>query len=168
MHPATWLTIIELYRLWVTDPLSPSSSGPSTPSHSATHLVLTSTGSNPAASPPMSPSASQLNLSSNSSTNPYLPMPILASYPVTSSGGLPLSLAPSIPASALPGVRLSGRLLGAVSLTDILNLQARASGLSPADPAEHRNSRRRSSSSSVGVRRSGEIGRELFSRGFQA
>ncbi|KAJ5157373.1 Protein sds23 [Penicillium canariense] len=73
-------------------------------------------------------------------------------------------LAPSIPASALPGARLSGRLVGVVSLTDVLNLHARASGLSPADPAESRR-RRRSSSSSMSVRRSGEIGRELFSRG---
>ena len=73
-------------------------------------------------------------------------------------------LTPSIPASALPGARLSGRLVGVVSLTDILNLYARASGLSPADPAETRR-RRRSSSSSMSVRRSGEIGRELFSRG---
>lgn len=72
-------------------------------------------------------------------------------------------MVPSIPASALPGARLSGRLVGVVSLTDILNLQARASGLSPADPAESRSRRRRSSSSSVSVRRSGEIGRELFS-----
>jgi hypothetical protein len=43
-------------------------------------------------------------------------------------------------------------------------LHARASGLSPADPAESRR-RRRSSSSSMSIHRSGEIGRELFSRG---
>lgn len=148
----------------MTDPLSPSSSGPPTPSHSATHLVPANSGSNSATSPPISPSASQSNLPSDSN----LPIPVLTSLPVTSGGGLPPSLVPSIPASALPGARLSGRLLGVVSLTDILNVQARASGLSPADPTEHRNRRRRSSSSSVGVRRSGEIGRELFSRGFQA
>ncbi|OKO93826.1 Protein sds23 [Penicillium subrubescens] len=85
-------------------------------------------------------------------------------FPPVASSGVTPSLASSIPASALPGARLSGRLVGVVSLTDILNLHARASGLSPADPAESRR-RRRSSSSSMSVRRSGEIGRELFSRG---
>lgn len=84
--------------------------------------------------------------------------------PVASSGVIP-PLAPSTPASSLPGARLSGRLVGVVSLTDILNLHARASGLSPADPAESRRRRRSSSASSMSVRRSGEIGRELFSRG---
>lgn len=44
---------------------------------------------------------------------------------------------------------MSGRLNGVVSLTDILNLYARASGLSPDDPNENRMRRRRSSSSSV-------------------
>lgn len=147
-----------LYRLWVTDPLSPASSGPPTPSHSTTHLVPTSsTGSNPAVSPPTSPKPSYLT---NPSSNPHLPIPHLSPQSGTST------LATSIPASSLPGARLSGRLLGVVSLTDILNLQARASGLSPADPTESRNHRRRSSSSSVSVRRSGDMGRELFSRGF--
>lgn len=74
-------------------------------------------------------------------------------------------MAPSIPASALPGARLSGRLVGVVSLTDVLNLYARASGLKPADPAETRSRRRRSSSASVNVRKSGDIGRDLLGRG---
>jgi len=43
---------------------------------------------------------------------------------------------------------LSGRLSGVVSLTDILNLFARASGLNPHDPSELRQMRRRSSSAS--------------------
>ncbi|NJR31364.1 hypothetical protein HC762_01105 [bacterium] len=43
-----------------------------------------------------------------------------------------------------------------VSLTDILNLFARASGLHPTDPNELRKGRRRSSSSSM--RKSGELG----------
>lgn len=43
---------------------------------------------------------------------------------------------------------MSGRLSGVVSLTDVLNLFARASGLSPTDPEELRKRRRRSSSSS--------------------
>ncbi|KAI1435882.1 hypothetical protein GGR50DRAFT_279551 [Xylaria sp. CBS 124048] len=56
---------------------------------------------------------------------------------------------PSVPASALPGSRLSGRLTGVVTLTDILNLFARSTGLNPTDPNEQRARRRRSSSSSI-------------------
>lgn len=55
----------------------------------------------------------------------------------------------SISSSALPGAHLSGRLSGVVSLTDILNLFAKSSGLNPSDPSEQRARRRRSSSSSV-------------------
>ncbi|XRM41776.1 cell separation during budding [Aspergillus tubingensis] len=134
-HTVAKVVATRSHRLWVTDPLSPSSSGPPTPSHSSVHIPLVTNSS-----PPPSPAVNN----SNAAPAAYLS-------------------APSIPASALPGARLSGRLVGVVSLTDILNLHARASGLSPADPAESRSRRRRSSSSSVGVRRSGEIGRELFS-----
>lgn len=55
----------------------------------------------------------------------------------------------SISASQMPGATLSGRLSGVVSLTDILNLFARKSGLRPHDPDETRRHRRRSSSSSM-------------------
>lgn len=134
-------------RLWITDPLSPSSSGPPTPSHSMVHIPLHPTGSNNAQSPPQSPNPATAQL-------PPAAAPYVSPTPLT----------PAIPASALPGARLSGRLVGVVSLTDVLNLHARASGLSPADPAESRSRRRRSSSSSISVRQSGEIGRELFSR----
>jgi hypothetical protein len=47
------------------------------------------------------------------------------------------------------GSHLSGRLTGVVTLTDILNLFAKTSGLHPSDPGEQRARRRRSSSSSV-------------------
>ncbi|KAL1305986.1 hypothetical protein AAFC00_004121 [Neodothiora populina] len=78
------------------------------------------------------PSALQ-QLSSHASGPPYTPA------------------APSIgvSASALPGASLSGHLNGVISLTDVLNLYARVSGLSPQDPEETRRRRRRSSSSSV-------------------
>ncbi|KAL7275853.1 cell separation during budding [Rhizina undulata] len=49
----------------------------------------------------------------------------------------------------VPGASMSGRLTGVVSLTDILNLFARSSGLAPTDPMETRRQRRRSSSSSI-------------------
>ena len=60
----------------------------------------------------------------------------------------PLSATPSVSASALPGQHMCGRLSGVVSLTDILNLFARASGLHPTDPEEARRKRRGSSASS--------------------
>lgn len=56
---------------------------------------------------------------------------------------------PTVPASSMAGVHLSGRLTGVVTLTDILNLFARSSGLHPSDPSEQRARRRRSSSSSL-------------------
>lgn len=55
----------------------------------------------------------------------------------------------AMPASALAGVRLSGKLSGVISLTDILNIFAKFTGLHPTDPGEQRARRRRSSSSSV-------------------
>lgn len=158
--------------------MSPSSSGPPTPSHSAAHVPLPPNISQPAAgshianSPPASPLPPPLSPSAQSPqyTAPHHPAPL--AFAPTASGSqstsgvaVPPPVTHSIPASALDGTRLSGRLVGVVSLTDILNLHARASGLSPADPAESRSRRRRSSSSSLSVRRSGDIGRELFSRG---
>lgn len=76
----------------------------------------------------------------------------------------------SISASQMPGQAMSGRLNGVVSLTDVLNLFARASGLSPRDPEEERQRRRRSSSSSLrpsidSVRPSGEFMRSSVELG---
>ncbi|KAL4930675.1 uncharacterized protein BDV17DRAFT_297551 [Aspergillus undulatus] len=148
-HTVAKVVATRSHRLWVTDPHSPSSSGPPTPSHSMVHVPMVGNGSNNAQSPPQSPNPALAASTQNGPGAPYVPAS---------------PIAPSIPASTLPGARLSGRLVGVVSLTDVLNLHARASGLSPADPAESRSRRRRSSSSSISVRRSGEIGRELFSR----
>ncbi len=53
---------------------------------------------------------------------------------------------------------MSGRLSGVVSLTDILNLFAKASGLHPQDPEERRRQRRRSSSVSLGRSSSVDVG----------
>jgi CBS domain-containing protein len=61
-------------------------------------------------------------------------------------GGPPAS--PTVPASALAGTNMSGRLVGVVSLTDILNIFAKSTGLHPGDPGDQRAMRRRSSSSS--------------------
>ncbi|TDZ19706.1 Protein SDS23 [Colletotrichum orbiculare MAFF 240422] len=62
---------------------------------------------------------------------------------------LPTQVHNVVPAAAMPGAHLSGRLTGVISLTDILNMFARSSGLRPSDPGEQRARRRRSSSSSI-------------------
>jgi CBS domain-containing protein len=72
-----------------------------------------------------------------------------AHSPSTSQSSLTGSTYPSAPAASLPGSHLSGRLSGVVTLTDILNLFAKTSGLHPTDPSEQRARRRRSSSSSI-------------------
>jgi len=92
----------------------------------------------------------------SASPSPSTPAtPALASTVlVPGPGSAPQSPAPgatfgSVPASAMPGAHLSGRLSGVISLTDILNMFAKQSGLHPSDPGEQRARRRRSSSSSV-------------------
>lgn len=55
----------------------------------------------------------------------------------------------SVPAAAMAGALLSGKLIGVVSLTDVLNAFAKSTGLHPSEPWEQRARRRRSSSSSV-------------------
>jgi len=159
-HTVAKLVATKSHRMWVTDPLSPSSSCPSTP-HSAAHnsaFNYASGNSTMSGAPLIS---TGLNSSPNYSapTTPHLTQPHLAPM-----GHPAPSISTAIPASSLPGTRLSGHLVAVVSLTDILNLYARASGLSPADPNVSRNRRRRSSSSSLGVRKSGDVGREIWGR----
>ncbi|KAF2470356.1 uncharacterized protein BDR25DRAFT_34242 [Lindgomyces ingoldianus] len=128
-HTVAKLVATRSHRMWVVETPSPASSGPPTPA--ATPAVLV---------PP----------------SPITPLPISASNPMaiaTASTSPPQHLAgaaaPAISASSIPGASLSGRLSGVISLTDILNLFARASGLNPHDPDEARRARRRSSSSSM-------------------
>lgn len=73
---------------------------------------------------------------------------VLTAAPLGSTtGSPPISPAfPSISAAAFPGSRMSGKLSGVISLTDVLNLFARESGLQTQDPSEERQHRRRSSS----------------------
>ncbi|KAJ5672211.1 hypothetical protein N7507_001338 [Penicillium longicatenatum] len=167
-HTVAKIVATRSHRLWVTDPASPSSSGPPTPSHSGVHMPLPTPplGAGPASLPVISPPASPLPQSAVAPP-PNVPAPHIPAPqpPFSHSPTATPPLAPSIPASSLPGARLSGRLVGVVSLTDILNLHARASGLSPADPDDSRRRRRSSSTSSMNVRQSPDIGRELFSRG---
>ncbi|KAL9595667.1 MAG: hypothetical protein Q9219_006300 [cf. Caloplaca sp. 3 TL-2023] len=133
-HTVAKLVATKAHRMWVTD--SPS------PSVSATTLNPTTT-----ANPISQPSVSH-------------PPSHLSSLPQSNPPFIPLSTTPSVSASALPGANMAGRLAGVVSLTDILNLFARASGLHPTDPEWRRRQRRRSSSSSFNyVRGSLESGR---------
>ncbi|PGH27567.1 hypothetical protein AJ80_00809 [Polytolypa hystricis UAMH7299] len=174
-HTVAKLVATKSHRMWMTDPQSPSSSGPPTPSHSAVQLPISppanhaasvvqpaSVASNaPIASPRLSP-ATLPTSPQPLQAQPYNPAPPPLSQPSPTT--LPMAMSSAIPASSLPGARLSGRLVGVVSLTDILNLYGRASGLSPIDPNIFRSQRRRSSSSSLGIRKSGDIARELYSR----
>ncbi|CDM33683.1 hypothetical protein DTO013E5_1458 [Penicillium roqueforti] len=167
-HTVAKIVATRSHRLWVTDPLSPTSSGPPTPSQSSVHLPLSNSIS-PATGGTANSESSEEAVTSYAQPSqyaaPHLPPPNPPfTYPAVAVS-VPSPISHSIPSSALDGARVSGRLAGVVSLTDILNLHARASGLNPADPADSRSRRRRSSSSSQSVRRSGDIGRELFSRG---
>ncbi|KAI9804126.1 MAG: hypothetical protein M1825_001528 [Sarcosagium campestre] len=118
-HTIAKLVATRSHRMWVVTPPTPPSSAPPTPVSQPAVLV-----------PP--PNVSLPSTPLSATAPPFVP-----------------SLAPSISAASLPGSGMSGRLTGVVSLTDILNLFARASGLSPTDPNETRERRRRSSSSSV-------------------
>lgn len=127
-HTVAKLVATRSHRMWVVDAPSPASSGASTPAIQPTVLV-----------PP----------------SPITPLPVSLSGPTPVNTTAPTHLtgtgavAPAISASAIPGASLSGRLSGVISLTDILNVFARASGLHPHDPDEARRARRRSSSSSM-------------------
>ncbi|KAL9015921.1 MAG: hypothetical protein Q9185_006711 [Variospora sp. 1 TL-2023] len=96
-----------------------------------------------------SPSLASTSMPQLSQPSVSHPPSHLSSLPQSNPPFLPLSNSPCISASAMPGANMGGRLAGVVSLTDILNLFARASGLHPTDPDERRRQRRRSSSSSM-------------------
>ncbi|OCK82426.1 hypothetical protein K432DRAFT_380434 [Lepidopterella palustris CBS 459.81] len=125
-HTVAKLVATKSHRMWIVESPSPSSSGPPTPAITPAVLVP------PSPITPL-PSTGTAGLAVTSPSPPYTPA----------------TSAPAISASAIPGASMSGRLSGVVSLTDILNLFAKASGLSPHDPAETRRARRRSSSSSM-------------------
>ncbi|RMD39286.1 hypothetical protein DV735_g5841, partial [Chaetothyriales sp. CBS 134920] len=129
-HTVAKLVATKSHRVWVTEPMTPSSSGPPTPSLASASLT---------------PLAHSPSISSPS--HHYIPPPSIF---VADSGGAGDSLPKSpFTASSFPGQRVSWKLVGVISLTDILILFARAGGLHAADPNEVRMSRRRSSSSSM-------------------
>ncbi|KAK1091864.1 cell separation during budding [Friedmanniomyces endolithicus] len=125
-HTVAKLCATRSHRMWIVeDGPSPSASVPPSPSVHAHPAFGTS------------PSSHNDNVSTPS------PHPVMA--PSTTI----IAPSTSIPAA---GAHTSGRLSGVVSLTDVLNLFARASGLSPGNPEELRLRRRRGSSSSSSLR----------------
>lgn len=166
------------HRMWVVESASPSPSAPATPllgpvgtstntwsgggnaaamqstSGPTTTVAGAAAGNSNANSTSASPSVSATAINTQAAQNqnqasaPPSPLPMSSSV-FSPTAGPGTGGSASIPAAALPGAHLSGRLTGVVSLTDILNLFARSSGLNPADPGEQRAMRRRSSSASV-------------------
>jgi CBS domain-containing protein len=126
-HTVAKLVATKSHRMWVVESASPSPSAPATPLLQASQPVGVS-------SPP--PSSTVI-----------IPPPANASAPQSPIPNQ--SFVTTVIPSGLPGAALSGRLTGVVSMTDILNLFAKSSGLRPSDPSEQRARRRRSSSSSV-------------------
>ncbi|KAL2132862.1 hypothetical protein VTI74DRAFT_3208 [Chaetomium olivicolor] len=136
-HTVAKLVATKSHRMWVVESASPSPSAPATPllqptiPSGATPASATSVGA--VGSPPPG--------------NVIIPPPANATAP---QSPLPnQTFTTTVIPSGLPGARLSGRLTGVVSMTDILNLFAKSSGLRASDPSEQRARRRRSSSSSV-------------------
>jgi CBS domain-containing protein len=124
-HTVAKLVATRAHRMWVVESSSPSPSAPATPLNG-----------------PQPPIHAGLHTPTAPPTVPTSPLP-------------PPGPQASIPASAMAGSRISGKLNGVISLTDILNVFAKFSGLHPTDPNEQRARRRRSSSSSM--RPSGEF-----------
>lgn len=132
-HTVAKLVATRSHRMWIVDAPSTASSSSSTSTTSTPQITSAATlTSTVLSAPPHSPSTS-------SSTNTVQQHPSLYSGPT------------AVSASSLPGQHMSGRLSGVISLTDVLNLYARAWGLSPQEPDEARRRRRGSSSSSVRV-----------------
>ncbi|KAK3320052.1 hypothetical protein B0T19DRAFT_451398 [Cercophora scortea] len=143
-HTVAKLVATHSHRMWVAESASPSPSAPATPLLQPRDPVVT----------PAAPAVVPLGSGLGGASSPPPPGPTIIIPAPSGTTSIPQSPISSqgfgsVPSSALPGSGLSGRLTGVVSLTDILNLFARSSGLRPSDPSEQRARRRRSSSSSV-------------------
>ncbi|KAM0694000.1 hypothetical protein Q7P36_006126 [Cladosporium allicinum] len=145
-HTVAKLVATRSHRMWIVDSPSPAGSVPPSPGFQPTSHLTNSH---------VQPRPHSLDDPTHSS-------------PASSITGIGPGAAVS--AAVLPGQNMSGRLTGVVSLTDVLNLFARASGLSPKDPEEERQRRRRSSSSSLrpsmdSLRSSIDLGRSSSTSG---
>ncbi|ERT02654.1 hypothetical protein HMPREF1624_00955 [Sporothrix schenckii ATCC 58251] len=167
-HTVAKLVATRAHRMWVVESPSPSPSAPHTPLLSPVQTASSTVSSASIATPsgsghsrtasgtgipggPATANGTGEGHSRRESTvlttaattvtvAPQSPIPL----PGGNGGNAPAFA--SVPASSLPGAHLSGRLTGVVSLTDILNLFAKTTGLRPSDPADIRARRRRSSS----------------------
>lgn len=142
------------HRMWVVESASPSPSAPATPLLGPVGAPTSTVSSGGNAGATASSPAGAVGSASPSSGATIIIPTGGASQASAPPSPLPLSTpiftpSTSVPAAALPGAHLSGRLTGVISLTDILNLFARSSGLNPRDPGDQRERRRRSSSSSI-------------------
>lgn len=154
-HTVAKLCATRSHRMWIVDAPSPSASVPPSPlPHSIPHHSL-----------PPSATATHAPITPVRATHPPAPgtADVTPGPPFTSTHP-----SVAVPAGSLPGQGMSGRLSGVCSLTDVLNLFARASGLSPSDPEEARRRRRQSSGSGMrpsfdAVRPSAEALREANS-----
>lgn len=167
-HTVAKLCATRSHRMWVVESASPSPSAPATPllGPVGSTTATASAGGSAEAMRTTTSTATTSTATTSGSASPSVGATTIIN-PQTSappSPALQLStplFAPSssVPAAAMPGAHLSGRLTGVISLTDILNMFARSSGLHPSDPGEQRARRRRSSSQSS-VRPSLDGGRE--------
>lgn len=127
--------------MWIVDAPSPSGSIPPSPGIGLHHVPPFSHGSgHVSAHTPITP----ITPNRSGSGSEAIPGPMSAHPGTSVNPGMS-----AVSAGQLPGAAMSGRLSGVVSLTDVLNALARASGLHPGDPNETRRRRRRSSSSST-------------------
>lgn len=148
-HTVAKLCATRSHRMWIVDAPSPASSVPPSP---GVHTVV----------PPFSLANNGAGASAREQPH---------QTPHQTSGAPVANPHVAVSAGQLPGAGMSGGLSGVVSLTDVLNLFAKASGLAPNDPEEARRRRRRSSSSSLrpsmdslrpsgeAIRASGELSR---------
>ncbi|EFW99926.1 cbs domain containing protein [Grosmannia clavigera kw1407] len=170
-HTVAKLVATRSHRMWIVDVPSPSASAPQTP-------LLTPVTTGPVSgssfiSPPShqrsssnasaSAAAASAAIGCSASHSDGILISMTNSTRTSGSAREPSNFVPdlsatgssngahvygSVPAAAMPGAHLSGRLAGVVSLTDILNLFAKTSGLRPGDLSDIRARRRRSSSTS--------------------
>jgi len=149
-HTVAKLVATHSHRMWIVESASPSPSAPATPLLQPTTPLQQQTSGNSGRSPSLEPvQPATILVPSPSGVGSGTTVLSTPQSPMLPTQGQGFSAVPSVSAAAMPGANLSGRLTGVVSLTDILNLFARSSGLSPSDPSEQRARRRRSSSSSV-------------------
>ncbi|KAK4187844.1 hypothetical protein QBC35DRAFT_218867 [Podospora australis] len=144
-HTVAKLVATRSHRMWVVESASPSPSAPATPLLQPSTLSDRSVTA-ASAPPPSSVTGVGTTGTPSQQATVLIPSPGAAQQPQSPLPGQSFS---PVPAASLPGAHVSGRLTGVVSLTDILNLFAKSSGLRPSDPSEQRARRRRSSSASV-------------------